>query len=309
MRILFLLFSILLVGCATTAIDPKLCGQVSWERVGHIDGRDGRPKDYKIEHQKSCQGRAAIEDATYDAGWEKGRSEYCTPANAYDLGLWGVLRSPICPPEQEKELAEAYAKGSALRLKRAELHEVEKKIAEEKERRDKDESVVNHISQAYHLLAGTSPTQKMENQAAQIRDEVNRLEVGAPPRISTPAYEAGVRQGYGILRALGGSFLGFGAGHAFQGRYKSEGWKWTVGEVAMFGSMIAVSRSECPVTDRPSGDVRTEPARCASAWPTVSFLAWLGFRVWQSVDLFSYESRSRYAFGLSPEGIQVVYHF
>ncbi len=309
LNVCLLLSAALLTGCATTAIDPQLCGAADWEKVGWVDGREGRPLSYKQEHTRSCKGREPLDPIGYDRGWEKGQLEYCTVANAHEVGLWGRPFNSICPKEREKELLEAHSQGAALLRKRSELQEMEKKIAEEKERRDKDESVVNHISQAYHLLAGTSPTQGMENQAAQMREDMNRLEAGAPPRISTPAFEQGMRQAYDTFGAVVGLVAGFGSGHAIQGRYKTDGWKWTVGEAAMIGSMIVVSRSECPVNERPSGDINAEPARCASSWPMVTMLAWLGFRVWQTVDLFGHDGSSRYAVGVSPQGLQVVYNF
>lgn len=97
------------------------------------------------------------------------------------------------------------------------MSDSERKLADEKERIEKDESVANHVSQVYYLLAGSSPTERMEKETARIRDDVNRLESASPAQISKPAVEKASRDLALTGGALIGTFIGFGSVMRFKG--------------------------------------------------------------------------------------------
>lgn len=298
-------------------MDPAMCKKADWRKIGSVDGRNGRPLRYQDTHEKVCGPLAEMDAAAYSQGWDQGRMEYCTPENIFQVGAQGDYYSKICPADKETKLLEQHEKGFALYRKNAELKEVQSKIERENERRQKDKSVANHVSQAFHMLSGTSPTAELDKKAEALTEEVNQLEAGSPARIATPATESNQQNIKLTVGALVGTFLGFGSGHAIQGRYAESGWKWTAGEVATFGTMIAVSNSECSGRNI-STDPNTEPGRCASAWPTVAALGWIGFRVWESIDLFRYSARAEYTqqerpprsyIALQPHGATWFYSF
>lgn len=83
--------------------------------------------------------------------------------------------------------------------------------------------------------------------------------------------------------------------------------------------MVAVSHSECPQNSKPTGGVNSEPARCASAWPLMTTFGWLGFRIWQGIDLFRYAGQAEYReagepspgylLALTPESVNLLFSF
>ncbi len=85
-----------------------------------------------------------------------------------------------------------------------------------------------------------------------------------------------------------GSVIGFGIGHAIQGRYGSDrGWIFTTGEAAGFTLAIAgIGRQSC--TDTTSYNYNSNCDRSsANSLIAVGFLTMLGFHVWEVVDLWA----------------------
>lgn len=92
--------------------------------------------------------------------------------------------------------------------------------------------------------------------------------------ISTARYITG-----GIL----GTYpLGFGVGHAIQGRYHDKGWIFTVGELGSL-AIAAAGASNC-MDDSESGAKRW--GKCKSGLMVAGALAFTGFRIWEIFDLW-----------------------
>ena len=78
---------------------------------------------------------------------------------------------------------------------------------------------------------------------------------------------------------LGTYPLGFGLGHAIQGRYSSDGWKFTLGEVA---SILVLFRG---ISDCEYGIFSSEG--CSNDLINLGVLSLVGFRIWEIVDLWA----------------------
>lgn len=113
-----------------------------------------------------------------------------------------------------------------------------------------------------------------------------------------------------ILGGVLGTTVGFGIGHAVQGRYKQKGWLFTVLQVASLG-LIIYGLSDCESSsadDESSGDddvfddlvqlPRTKrPALAEDSCPgagaaIVGFGTLIGFHVWEIVDVWSKPKRN-----------------
>ena len=269
-----------LLCAACSSLSRKQCEAGDWHAVGRVDALRGLGLERTREHAEACRGVATVDEREYRAGWEEGRREYCAPANAFSLGRYQAPVLGGCA--NEAEFNAQYAKGVLLGRKLGELGDLEKRIDQESDRAARDQSVVNHVAQAYNLLSGRSPTRELDERAARLRDEINGLEAGAPPAsVTTTELRLGTVRDWG--GAFVGTFGGFGLGHAIQGRYARDGWKWTLGEVAAITAMGVATSSTCG-----------ENGDCRGAWVPVSLLAWLGFRVWQGADVLTYAAHAPY---------------
>lgn len=305
MRI-WLLALILLSGCTT--LNDKHCATANWRFVGKVDAQNGHPLSRQDQHQHICRAVSPINTEEYTLGWNEGLADYCTAGHAFQMGKTGWSYAPErCPQNQVAGVTEAFKNGREWLNKKTELASVTNKIQEQQEQARKDKSVVSDIAKAYYLLSGTSPTQELDEKAARLNEEVAALDARAPPRVRTSADEVNHQNTMSGIGAVVGTLTGFGIGHALQGRYRASGWKWTLGEVATLGTTFVVSHNEC--STRASSEPNAEPTTCSSAWPSVAILGWLGFRVWQAVDLFTNDPRSQYGFWLLPDRVLVSRSF
>lgn len=87
-----------------------------------------------------------------------------------------------------------------------------------------------------------------------------------------------ISEGEHIGGGVVGTFLGFGIGHAVQGRFSDDGVTFLVGELASMGGLF-LGAADCV---GPSG-------RCARglALVSISALAFVGFRIWEIVDVWA----------------------
>jgi len=74
------------------------------------------------------------------------------------------------------------------------------------------------------------------------------------------------------------TFLGWGVGHAIQGRWGSKGWMFTLGEGVSFAALV-VGIESC----HDSWDFEHDCSGSDSV-ALLGFFSYLGFRVWEAVD-------------------------
>lgn len=97
MRYLLLLSVLLMSACATTrTLNVKDCTTADWQAVGYQDGIRGASSQVILRHTQTCQGQATPNRQLWETGRQQGLAEYCTPANAYDLGRMGRTLTGVC---------------------------------------------------------------------------------------------------------------------------------------------------------------------------------------------------------------------
>ncbi len=73
-------------------------------------------------------------------------------------------------------------------------------------------------------------------------------------------------------------FLGFGLGHAVQGRYMEKGWLFTVGEAGSL-AVFMVGLAQC-------FDLDSNDCEDGDLWLISGALGIVGFRIWELIDVF-----------------------
>lgn len=97
MRYVFLLSALLMSACATThTLSTKDCMTANWQEIGYQDGIRGASSQTILRHTQTCQGQAVPNRELWEMGRQKGLGEYCTPANAYNLGRTGRTLTGVC---------------------------------------------------------------------------------------------------------------------------------------------------------------------------------------------------------------------
>lgn len=83
-----------------------------------------------------------------------------------------------------------------------------------------------------------------------------------------------------------GSLVGFGIGHAFQGRYQRRGWIFTAGE-SLGLSLLAWRAAECDRQVEENKANGSKDKGCDDVGAFVGFGTFLGFRIWEAIDLWA----------------------
>lgn len=312
-RILILLISInsaWSVSCST--LNKEQCESGDWKHIGLIDGARGRSSEYIEHHRQACQGSRVDVDA-YNLGWSEGLKSYCRPEGAYAAGSSGQKYMGVCGDENEDEFKENFSKGRKLFLLKQQKAEINDEIKEERERINKDKSVLNHAVQALNMISGRSPTESLDSQKVSLNKKIYSLESESPIGVAKSQYSIDTANQNTTINTIGaftGTLFGFGLGHAIQGRYSNNGWKWTLGEIGGIAAMAVAHNEYCTSKALPDGNYESN---CENALPGFSILAFLGFRVWQSVDLWSNLSGSEYKTSyqilIKPNGLGIASTF
>lgn len=132
--LLALCLGLLLLGCETIGqslgkvrnptVSGDPCGHADWFEVGRVDGLSGVNQEHSV-YVGRCLSRGRVIDVElYQAGWQKGLLEYCTPERGFDAGRSGADYSGVCPSHMEAAFLQRFkigAKIAALERKNAEI--------------------------------------------------------------------------------------------------------------------------------------------------------------------------------------------
>lgn len=96
------------------AVSGDPCGHADWFEVGRVDGISGTTQE-RSTYVGRClsQGREFDADL-YQAGWQKGLIEYCTPERGFDAGRSGVEYTGICPAHMEAKFLRRFKIGAQI---------------------------------------------------------------------------------------------------------------------------------------------------------------------------------------------------
>lgn len=101
-------------------------------------------------------------------------------------------------------------------------------------------------------------------------------------------YQQGkITDGQHIAGGLVGTFIGFGTGHIVYQKYGSNGWIFTVGELGSIAVMMAGA------VKATGGCFSGDSEECSEGFGvyTLGALAYLGFRVWEIIDVWTIPGR------------------
>jgi len=111
--ILLALLTLGLAGCASLSQEKCVAGD--WYAIGEQDGERGYREDRYQAHNNACsEYGVGVNVAQYKQGREAGLALYCTPENAYQIGLRNDFYYDVCPAMKQAEFKKAYRKGRQL---------------------------------------------------------------------------------------------------------------------------------------------------------------------------------------------------
>ena len=125
-----------MAGCATRP-DSK-CSSSSWEEMGFLDGRTGRPAEDIRKHTKACHtSEPAADREAYFRGRDAGLAQYCTGHGGFFVGRTNGSYEGVCASRDEASFLIGFNKGRELLQVRRRLDGVTAEIAKLNERREK----------------------------------------------------------------------------------------------------------------------------------------------------------------------------
>lgn len=128
-----LLCCVLLSGCSS--MSEEACKEGNWYQAGLRDGNSGRAGEYLYSRRESCNKYGiSITDsqkAAWFEGYDAGRTSFCTPEQAYDLGSQGNADPKICSydPNVEARFKANYARGAKVYVAREAVRDVERTLS------------------------------------------------------------------------------------------------------------------------------------------------------------------------------------
>jgi hypothetical protein len=303
--LIFSLLTMLLSACAT--LPEEQCANPDWERIGRIDGERGADYDNYRNLANTCKRiDNAADEALYKKGWDAGQAKFCTAENGYKSGAYGILETYGCSAQQYPAFNEQFRLGRQVRSLKSEKGDLEK----EKTKRQEDQGFFNQLGRTADLLSGRDPDESINKQQAELNQKIRFLENNAEAKISPTSelsYHLNGHQhslaDYG--GAWIGTFMGFGIGHAIQGRYAESGWKWTAGEISAVALMVATQENCRTEMDNFTGKMVD---RCdTNPWAIAAFL---GVHIWQAYDLWHYANTRNNIYAMpTGNGLIIGYQF
>lgn len=288
----YFILACLVISTGCTTLTKEDCKSANWQKIGYADGLYGELPSKIKEHNYACmEANVTADQEAYEKGRQAGLVQFCTPAKVYRAGATGAPFNNVCPAHMNKELSVQYANGRRRQQLTLEKQMAEKSLEEEKERIAKDRSVVGDIAKGLHLLSGTSPTQAKEDRVQELNKEIYKADQRAPAG-SLPGGQLSMTSAEdnnvmtGVLGIGVGAIVGFGSGHAIQGHYRQDGWKWTAIDTAAIGGLMAAGHNCTYETQTSLGiETKNKGGNCSVIMPT-AILGFLGLRIWQITELF-----------------------
>jgi len=137
LRLLCISLGLSLTACAS--ISEKDCLQGDWYEIGLKDGRHGS-HNRSASYSKDCaEYQVQVDAELYKKGREKGLKSYCTYEKGVSLGSSNRSYNNVCPAELAPEFLSGYQPYRNVAKAKAELHSVEYRVEEIREKLDDEE--------------------------------------------------------------------------------------------------------------------------------------------------------------------------
>lgn len=181
---------LIFTSCATLKKDD--CLTADWYQIGYEDGTKGHPASRFAKHKKACAKYEVtpILDIYLD-GRDEGLRQFCTPYNAYRLGIRGKSYQNQCAAISPAEFIQAYNRGrdvylfkqqisreknrlknlkSRLELVNAEIDSKEQELVRDCSDKDKCKQILDDIR------ALDDEKQALENDIAYQKEQITDME-------------------------------------------------------------------------------------------------------------------------------------
>jgi len=254
-------------GCASKS--KKECETSDWQKIGLIDGRHGELATHVSVHENECGDYVKVDKGAYERGRIEGLNDYCTASGGYRSGKSGEPYLDVCSPEKEKEFLPQYKSGHETYLLMVQRREAQKRLDDRKKELEDDHSVVGDIAKGFSVINGKSQTQSEQDRLDDLDDKIYKNERLAPAgAVSANSYGPYDINPISLFRGFAGFgvgfVIGFGAGHAIQGHYAEDGWKWTAIDAALITELVIVSHN-CPSRgiDETGHELSSDRAGCS----------------------------------------------
>lgn len=122
-RLFALLTLVSAVGCTT--FSKQQCEEMNWALQGRSAALNGHTAGSRLEYfDRECFQEHGVSPNTqaFQAGYENGLKEFCTPQYAYQFAVRGGEYNGICPAEKEKAVTESFHNGRSIYLERRVSH-------------------------------------------------------------------------------------------------------------------------------------------------------------------------------------------
>lgn len=96
------------------AVSGDPCGHADWFEVGRVDGLSGATQDSSTYVGRCLSQGRDFDQELYQAGWQKGLIEYCTPERGFDAGRSGVEYTGVCPAHMEAAFLKRFKIGAQI---------------------------------------------------------------------------------------------------------------------------------------------------------------------------------------------------
>ncbi len=130
-----LILLLLLSSCAT--LSRQECQGANWHDIGESDGSKGLPLSRISRHADACRRFSIVPDRqAWMEGHRIGARRFCTPANAFALGVRGGKNHGICQADQRAAFESVYKLGRRHHELASEIRSLEFQIESAKSRID-----------------------------------------------------------------------------------------------------------------------------------------------------------------------------
>ena len=172
MRIIILLLSLGLAGCAT--LDREECQTADWQLIGFNDGVAGRSAERLETHREACAdyGISPLMDDYLD-GHYRGAERYCTAENGYNRARAGQGYNAVCSGGLSYDFERGFELGQEAYRQLQQQEQVERLLSDQKSSQREDENRIAELEKK--LVADkTKPEQRYQllRDIESLRDQI-----------------------------------------------------------------------------------------------------------------------------------------
>lgn len=155
------------------AISESKCRSNDWFAVGREYGIKGEAEDKVLKDQASCQKKGVeIPLEQYKKGWLMGINDYCSPDNAYKMGVTKKKPAKNCPLVMKPTFDQFYGWGTNAAKIEKDIAKTDKDLKSKKKSLEKAQKDVRKYDKEVEKLEKQS--KDLKSKVAEIEQEMAR---------------------------------------------------------------------------------------------------------------------------------------